>query len=94
MNKGIWYRAECVSTLQPPVREDDISEYVVYLRKDFKYIPETVDSEGHTQSAKWTYLETTVPKEVAQLLDMTDKNSTDIADIEDAICILTSEGRV
>ncbi len=83
-----WKEVECVSESAPPVREDDISNSIIYLRKDFKHIPEQ-EIGGQVMPAKWVYLETTIPKDVAELLDMTDSNTESIAGLEDALCEMT-----
>lgn len=89
MMKGKWHEVECISVVQPPAREDDSSKKVVYLRKDFTFHEAEGDPDsGDYKSARWTYLETTLPKDVVDLLTMTDDNTQGIANLEDALCEL------
>lgn len=80
----MWYDSECISEKKPDAREDSSSKKVVYLRKDFVFHEKTEEQE-----AKWTYKETTLPKDVIDLLEMTDTNTNGIADLEDALCELS-----
>lgn len=92
MMKGKWYDAECISNTQPELKDDTSSRKVIYLRKDFVFHAEegTAGTEEY-KPAKWTYKEITIPKEVAQLLAMTETNTDSIALIEDALCELDME---
>ena len=89
-----WYDAECITELQPQTREENTSDFVVYIRKDFKFVPERIMDDGTAEPCKWIYKEATIPKDVVELLNMTDKNSTDIVDIENAMCELSMRGVV
>lgn len=84
-----WHDVECISDVKPSEREMESSNKVVYLRKDFTFHESYVDEEGKTVPAKWTYKETTLPKDVVDLLSMTDENTQGISDIEDALCELS-----
>lgn len=87
---GKWHEAECVSVTQPPEREYDSSNEVIYLRKDFIF-HQAYEEDNEMIPAKWTYKETTVPKDVAELLSMTDENTVGIAGLEDALCEISME---
>ena len=86
-----WHDVECISEVKPPVRESESSSKVVYLRKGFVFHEGYTDEEGKEVPAKWTYKETTLPKDVIDLLAMTDENTEGIAGLEDALCELSME---
>ena len=86
-----WVEAETVSRIQPPAREETISSTTIYLRKNFEFHPAHKEN-GEQVPDKWTYMECMIPKEVAELLRMTDDNTESIASVEDALCELSRGG--
>lgn len=85
----MWQDVECVSEVKPPARDDESSDAVVYIRKDFVFHRATMTPDGEEVPARWTYKETTVPKDAVELLNMADEASASIEAVEEALCDLS-----
>ena len=87
----MFYKSECYCTEKPVERDTSSSKKMVYLRKDFVFIPSHADEiTGETVPDKWEYMEAKIPREALTLLQMTDSNSDDISLVKDAICELST----
>lgn len=90
MDSG-WYSAESTGSQKPTEIDESSSRKYIYLRKNIEFVPSSKTLEGEETENKWVFLETKIPKEIANLLNMTKDNTSSIADIEDALCEISME---
>lgn len=60
------------------------------MRKDFEEVP-SYDEEGEQTGTHWEYMEDRIAKEDWETYEQVMANTSDIADLEDAICDLTAD---
>ncbi len=58
----MWYKAANSDSIKPEVVDLTSSENIVYVRKDFTFIPEKTEGE-QTTPAHWEYMERQISKE-------------------------------
>lgn len=85
----MWKKVYNSNDVKPDEIDKTSSAYVVYIRKDFEPVTEK-DEQGNA-IVRWSYMEMAVPKENWAVYEEVMANSLGIADLEDAICELTSE---
>lgn len=86
----MWKRVTNSNDVKPHAIDESISRQYIYVRKDFEQVTITDEMTGE-EFTRWSYLETTVPKEVFDIYQATVTNASSIADLEDVICELTAE---
>ena len=78
----MWYKSEG-GDIKPAAVDETSSKKVVFVRKDFRQ-EERTDMDGEPYLV-WVWYETKIPKEDWETYKMAMQNTTDIADLTDAV---------
>ena len=73
----MWRRVTNSSSVKPLAIDNTVSEFFTYIRKNFEQ--ETITDMDGTERIRWSYLETTVPKDVFEIYEQTVNNTNSIA---------------
>lgn len=84
-----WRKAENSDSTKPAEIDRTASRKFVYVRKDFEEVP-TLEQDGKQTGTHWEYMEKKIPKEDWETYEQVMTNTSSIADLEDAICDLTT----
>lgn len=81
-----WKTSENSDNIRPS--EIEKTKHTVFIRKDFEEVP-TYDEEGVQIGTHWKYLENKIPIEDWSTYEQVMANTSNIADLEEAVCELS-----
>lgn len=83
----MWYENENGENVRPSDIDTTSSKVYVYVRKNFKLIPEKTE-EDETYPAHYSWLEMKIPKEMWEVCKMALSNESALNDVYDALAEL------
>lgn len=86
----MWRKSSSSGSVKPEALDKESSKVVVYVRKDFTEVP-SHDMDGTQTGTRWEYMENAVPKEDWGVYEQIVENMNGIADLEDALCELSTQ---